>query len=146
MRDRGIPREEHIAKGAESKSRIDDILDDDHVLAPYIRFQVFGQGYLAACGGGGAVGSGPDEIYDNGASYLPHQVGGEHESALQDRHQDDLLFIEISGDCPGDPFHGFPDVRFVEELPQLPVHVYLACLSRTISGSPGRLSFVTSIS
>ncbi len=96
-RDFGARARRMSCRYVKGQARVDDVLDDDHVPPLEAGVDVLEQANLAGRPRAVLITRHGDEIERDAGAHRPHQVGHEHESALEHADEMDFLVGRIAG-------------------------------------------------
>ena len=82
-----MARQEVVVEITKGETRVDDVLDDDHVAAGNVGVEVLHDAHDAAGGGGLPVGGDRHEVHLEGAVNGAGQVAHENDGTLEDTNQ-----------------------------------------------------------
>ncbi len=138
----GAPRGEQVLGEGDGAAGFQDVVDQQHLPAVHVAVDVPQDRDLSGRHGARAIAGQMHEFDLRSHSGLVHganEVRGEHEAALQDRHDEQVLRL-AGGDLAGDLVVALGDLRLVEQNAHAPVFIHALVpveRSRTASCSIG---------
>ena len=94
---------------------VDDVFDDQDVLALDVALKVFHDAKDATGGGVFPIAGPGDKVHGGGDAEVAHEVGEEDEGAVEDTNEDGLLVAIVAGDLSGQLFDLGLDLLFGDE-------------------------------